>query len=287
MKRAPSQSMLRHFQEVDEDDDGDDVDEEEEELGMKGKSVREVDSISEQAARMSVHDKRQVKKLYEYSFSGEKHGTWKHEQRIIASKLKKQLKARWEIHKLIEHHLSLFRFHHAQPSSTKMSDVANILKPKWAPPHELAALYWFGDWRPSTILHLLHSLSHSLWDPLGVDRALSQLINDIRIEEAVLDEEMAEIQSNCVLQLPFGFGPVKNGPHLDCVRSEFKKIHRVVVKAQNLRMKALELALKKVLSQTDAAEFLVAFVGIQDLIHDCSVKYKTRKGPVCIKEFRG
>ncbi|KAL8042983.1 hypothetical protein ABFS82_09G091100 [Erythranthe guttata] len=276
MKRAPSQSMLRHFQEVDEDDDGDDVAEDDEEFG-------EVDSISEQAARMTIHDKRQVKKLHEHSFSAEKHGTWKQEQRIIASKLKKQLKARWEIQKLIEHHLSLFRSHHTQP--TKMSDVANILKPKWAPPHELAALYWFGDWRPSTILHLLHSLSHSLWDPLGVDRALCQLINDIRIEEAVIDEEMAEIQSNCVLQLPFG--PVKNGPHLDRVRSEFKKIHRVVVKAQNLRMKALELALKKVLSQTDAAKFLVAFVGIQDLIHDCSVKYKTRKGPVCIKEFRG
>lgn len=50
-------------------------------------------------------------------------------------------------------------------------------------------------------------------------------------------------------------------------------------------MKALELAVKKVLSQSDAAEFLVAFVGIQDVIHEVSMKYKTRKVPVCIKEL--
>lgn len=47
-------------------------------------------------------------------------------------------------------------------------------------------------------------------------------------------------------------------------------------------MKALEVAVKKVLSQTDGAEFLVAFVGIQDVIHEFSIKYKARKGPVSI-----
>lgn len=41
-------------------------------------------------------------------------------------------------------------------------------------------------------------------------------------------------------------------------------------------MKALELAVKKVLSQSDAAEFLVAFVGIQDVIHEISTKFKAR-----------
>ncbi|KAK6124887.1 hypothetical protein DH2020_041373 [Rehmannia glutinosa] len=192
------------------------------------------------------------------------------EQRSGAARLKKQLKARWAIQKLIDEQLTRFQAHYNRAMvPTKMTDLAQLLMPKWIPAHELAALFWLGDWRPSTILELLRSLAHSLWDPDGVERALSQLINDIRIEEAVIDEEMTEIQSNCVLHLPFG--PVNNegsGPALTRVR-----------------MKALELAVKKVLSQTDAAEFLVAFVGIQDAIHDFSMKYKARKGPVCIKEL--
>lgn len=169
-------------------------------------------------------------------FSCEKYGAWRQEQRNRAAKLKKQLKARWAIQKLIHEQLSRFESHYNRAAvPTKMADVAQLLKPKWVPPHELAAVFWLGDWRPSTILDLLHSLGHTLWDPAGVDRALTQLINDVRIEEAVIDEEMAEIQSNCVLHLPFG--PNKEGdyPPLARVRSEFKKIHRVVVKAQNLR----------------------------------------------------
>ncbi|KAK6148985.1 hypothetical protein DH2020_016510 [Rehmannia glutinosa] len=231
-------------------------------------------------------------------FSCEKYGSWRQEQRSGAARLKKQLKSRWAIQKLIDEQLTRFQAHYNRAMvQTKMTDLAQLIMPKWIPAHELAALFWLGDWRPSTILELLRSLAHSLWDPDGVERALSQLINDIRIEEAVIDEEMTEIQSNCVLYLPFG--PVNNegsGPALARVRSEFKKIHRVIVKAQKLRSELLSLlkteitelakiAMKKVLSQTDAAEFLVAFVGIQDAIHDFSMKYKARKGPVCIKEL--
>lgn len=39
---------------------------------------------------------------------------------------------------------------------------------------------------------------------------------------------------------------------------------------------------KKVLCQSDAAEFLVAFGGIQETVHQFSRDYKMRKGPVCI-----
>lgn len=48
------------------------------------------------------------------------------------------------------------------------------------------------------------------------------------------------------------------------------------------RFKALELIVKKVLSQTDAAEFLVAFAGIQDSIHQIGKKVKMLKGPVSL-----
>ena len=48
------------------------------------------------------------------------------------------------------------------------------------------------------------------------------------------------------------------------------------------RFKALELVVKKVLSQTDAAEFLVAFEGIQDVIHQYAANQRFQKGPVTV-----
>lgn len=141
--------------------------------------------------------------------------------------------------KLIDEQLGRFKAHYGRASGpTRMSEVAELLMPRWAPPHELAAVSWLGDWRPSAVLDLLRSVARPLgvWDPIGVERALSLLINDMRNEEAVIDEEMTEAQSNCVLHLPFG--PLRNdstGPGLARVRSEFRKIHRVIVKAQNLR----------------------------------------------------
>ncbi|KAL3633065.1 hypothetical protein CASFOL_026049 [Castilleja foliolosa] len=286
MRRASSQPMLSHFHETEYEEEEDDVDEEEVEFRIKGKAIGDVESISKQVTCMKLN-KREPKKPHEDIFSCEKYGSWRQEQRSGAAKLKRQLKVRWAIQKLIDEQMGRFEAHYNRAMApTKMSDVAQLLTPKWIPAHELTALYWLGGWRPSTILELLRSLAHSLWDPAGVERALAQLINDIRNEEAVIDEEMTEIQSNCVLYLPFG--PVNNegsGPALARVRSEFKKIHRVIVKAEKLRMKTLDLAMKKVLSQTDAAEFLVAFAEIEDVIHDVSMKFKSRNGPVCIKEL--
>ncbi|KAK8584743.1 hypothetical protein V6N13_138693 [Hibiscus sabdariffa] len=84
------------------------------------------------------------------------------------------------------------------------------------------------------------------------------------IEEAIIDEEMAEIQATCVLYLPFS--PVnssKTGGSASCgIQSMFEKTARVITKAQKLRFKALELVVKKLLNQTEAAEFLVALSGI-------------------------
>ncbi|GFP92024.1 E3 ubiquitin-protein ligase keg [Phtheirospermum japonicum] len=232
----------RHFHETEheEEEEEDDVDEEVE-FRIKGKAMGDVDSISKQLTCMKLN-KREPKKPHEDFFSCEKYGEWRQEQRSGAAKLKKQLKVRWAIQKLIDEQMGRFEAHYNRAMApTKMSDVAQLLMPKWIPAHELTALYWLGGWRPSTILELLRSLAHSLWDPAGVERALAQLINDIRIEEAVIDEEMTEIQSNCVLYLPFG--PVNNegsGPALARVRSEFKKIHRVIVKAENLSEEGAE-----------------------------------------------
>jgi hypothetical protein len=60
--------------------------------------------------------------------------------------------------------------------------------------------------------------------------------------------------------------------------SLLQKVHKLVPG----RFKALELAVKKVLRQSDAAEFLVAFAGIQDVIHQLAAKQKLPKGPAIL-----
>lgn len=115
--------------------------------------------------------------------------------------------------------------------------------PKSSPPLELATLSWLGDWRPSSILGLFSSLirssptlASSLSHAGATQKAISQLIHDLRIEEAVIDEEMMEIQANCILRIPFAIANEKpNGSTLDQVNSELKKVHRLIVKAQNFR----------------------------------------------------
>ncbi|XP_059291273.1 uncharacterized protein LOC132044774 [Lycium ferocissimum] len=231
-------------------------------------------------------------KIFREEFSCEKHGLWRREQRNRAAKLEKQLKTRWAVDGLIDEELNRFRAQYNKAIvPTKLRDVAQLIMPKWTPSPELATLTWLGDWRPSTILDLLQHLAHSsafsksLPDSVAIEVALPQLTNELRIEEAVIDEEMAEIQSNCILHLPFGpkMKAQKGENAMACIQSEFKKIHRVITKAQNLRLKAMEMAVKKVLSRTDAAEFLVAFAGIQDLVHQWATQHKLRTGPVSIR----
>lgn len=49
----------------------------------------------------------------------------------------------------------------------------------------------------------------------------------------------------------------------------------------------METVVKKVLCHSDAAEFLVAFGGIQETVHQFSRDYKMRKGPVCVQMGSG
>lgn len=212
---------------------------------------------------------------------------WRQEQKNRAARLEKQLKTRWELEDLIEEQLNRFRAHYNRAMvPTRLKDVVQLLMPNWAPPQQLASLAWLGDWRPSTMLDLVRGLAgSSLSDSMagGNEDLLSQLRHDTRIEEAILDEEMAEIQATCILHLPFT--PIKNrsgGFGLGCIQSEFRKIELVITKAQNLRFKALELVVKKVLSQNVAAEFLVAFEGIQDVIHQFASTQRLRKGPTTL-----
>ncbi|GMI91887.1 hypothetical protein HRI_002858000 [Hibiscus trionum] len=218
---------------------------------------------------------------------GAKHGLWRQEQKSRAAKIEKQLKARRELEVLIKEQLNRFHAHYNQAMVlTHLEDVSKLLMPQWAAPQELAMLFWLGDWRPSAILELLHALAplSFLSDSTAIQPALSQFIHEMHIEEAIIDEEMAEIQATCVLYLPFS--PVNSGKSGGSashgIQSMFEKIARVITKAQKLRFKALELVVKKLLNQTEAAEFLVALSGIQDAIHQFAEHKRSRKGPVTV-----
>lgn len=175
-------------------------------------------------------------------FFWEKHGLWRHEQKNRVTRLEKQLKARWELEELIEEQVNRFSAHYNRAMvPTKLHDIPQLLMPKWATPFELAAKAWFGDWRPTAILQLVRGLfcssssSSSLFSDSN-EQLLSQLIHETRIEETIIDEEMAEIQATCILHLPFvSFNIQSGGAALASVQSEFKKIERVITKAQQLR----------------------------------------------------
>lgn len=186
-------------------------------------------------------------------------GGRRQEQKKIRLRIEKELKARYQLEELIQEQLNRYR------TTIPM------------PPHELAAISWNGDWRPSLIIHLLqllipHSSNH---------RLLPQLLHDVRIEEAIIDGQMAELQAHP----PFFSNSSAMNHH-------FNKIHNLISKAQQLRstcihisftclnvfnliftycshyrFNTLEMAVNKVLNLTDAAKFLVAFSGIQDAIH--------------------
>uniref|UniRef100_A0A7N0VIQ7 DOG1 domain-containing protein n=1 Tax=Kalanchoe fedtschenkoi TaxID=63787 RepID=A0A7N0VIQ7_KALFE len=241
-----------------------------------------------QCLALYKRDAAALKKGEELSW--EKYGLWRQEQKARAARLEKQLRARWELEELIDEQLKHYHAHYNTAMVPfRLKDVAQLLMPQWAPPQELASLAWFGDWRPSAILDLLRALlksesfpfTSSLSDSLSVERLLSELIREIRIEESVIDEEMTEIQATCVIHLPFS--PIAKHScsyPFDRIQYELKKIEKVILKAHQLRFKALELIVKKLLCQTDAAEFVVTFAGIQDTLHNFAVHQSVKKSPV-------
>ncbi|KAI5337405.1 hypothetical protein L3X38_016676 [Prunus dulcis] len=292
MKGISSQSSMNYSNE-------DDYELQEENEGLLRRDIGEgdyaIDDRAEKFQCMSLHKRDTTKRGEELSF--QKNGLWRQEQKGRVARLENWLKVRWELEEIIEEQLNRFHAHYnLDMVPTRLKGVAQILMPSWTPPDELASIAWLGDWRPSAILELVRGLSlssssssssasssSSSSNSIGTEQLLSQLIYEIRIEEAILDEEMAEIQSTCILYLPFAPTNIQSGgAPLACVQSEFKKIERVITRAQQLRFKALELVLKKVLSETDAAEFLVAFEGIQDAIHQFATNQRFQKGPVTL-----
>ncbi|MFS8000330.1 putative transcription factor TGA like domain-containing protein [Helianthus anomalus] len=172
---------------------------------------------------------------------------WRQETYHRSARLEKQLKV---LEDQIDKQVKRFQTQYSRASNpTRPKDVAKLLAPSSTPPLELATLSWLGDWRPSSILGLLSSLTRSsptlassLTHAAATEKAIQQLIHDLRIEEAVIDEELTEIQANCILNLPFALAQGKlNGPTMDQVHSELKKVHRLILKAQNFRSNLIHI----------------------------------------------
>lgn len=223
------------------------------------------------------------------------YGRWRHEQRSQAAKMERHLNARWMLDEMIEQELSRFRSHYHQAMGpSRLREVADMLMPKWKTPLENAALGWLGDWRPSSILGLLQSFCRSRFLSLSpqADQLLLELLTTSRNEEAVLDEEMAEYQATFVLKLQFGGRysfPFEGGEYkknsvgvMLSVQSALKKINDVISRAQHQRYKAVEAVVTKLLDRAQAATFLVAFAGIQDIMHSLTVERKLQMSPLCL-----
>ncbi|OVA13722.1 Transcription factor TGA like domain [Macleaya cordata] len=240
-------------------------------------------------------------------------GQWRQEQRLRASRMELHLAQKWSLEELIQEQLSRFDYAHYSISQSScnrgrrllmIKDIAQVLMPQYRLPLEMATLSWLGNWRPSSILSLLNSLSLSSSSSSSSrsQQVLNQLIRETRIEESIIDEEMGEIQATCILHLPFIISPplqvltslsssssssnsgttFATGTDLGSVRFEFKKIDRVITRAQKLRYKTLELVVKKLLNRSQAAEFLVAFAGIQEMVHEFAIYRQKNKGPISV-----
>ncbi|XP_077236691.1 seed dormancy control protein isoform X2 [Tasmannia lanceolata] len=225
----------------------------------------------------------------------EVYGQWREEQRWRAARLERYLNGRWVLDEMIEEELARYNAHYNRAMvPSRLRDVAQILMPKWKLAMEKAALSWLGDWRPSAILGLVQTFFQLGF--VSMSPKSEQALRVSRIEEMMLDEATAEYQATCVLHLPFGRvtesgscssglkkkNKKENDRALESVKRELMKIGRLITQAQHLRYRAVELVVKRLLSQTQAAEFLVAFSGIQETVHQFASAKKAQTGPVCL-----
>uniref|UniRef100_A0A1D1YQ42 DNA primase n=1 Tax=Anthurium amnicola TaxID=1678845 RepID=A0A1D1YQ42_9ARAE len=218
------------------------------------------------------------------------YGQWRSAQRAVASRMERQLQARWVLDEQIEAHLALMNAHYNRSILPgRPRDVAHLLMPQGKPTMENAATSWLGDWRPSAILSLVPRLVAAGLTPRA-HRYLSEAKRHLLIEEAVMDEQMAEHQSICILFLQGGSGmrPLTappwdrgRGPKkmLGRVVELMRKVAAVVEKAQRLRYQAVEVTVRQVLDQAQAAEFLVALTGVQDAVHRMASGWRAQVGP--------
>lgn len=222
------------------------------------------------------------------------HEEWRESQRSTVTQISRQLQTKWALNSIINAQLGRLQAHYTRtmlPSHPR--DVPRLLFPlwNWKPPFLITSISWLGDtWRPSSILSLVIP---TLSSPIGTPRSLHFLEESIRrfcIQEAVLEEEMAEYQSMSVLNLRAAIktqkrkGGGRSSSKMETVCKEIRKVECVMQRAQKLRYKAVEVAVRGgVLEETQAAEFLLALAGVEEAVEHQAVKWHAKAGDVSVQ----
>jgi hypothetical protein len=158
-------------------------------------------------------------------------------------------------------------------------DVPALIARPDDPPLAVAALSWLGgDLRPSCILRtLLPALFPSL--PAHARDALSAAARRLQPREAALDGEVTEYQATYAMKL--ACEKTKDG-FAETAAEEVCKMARAARRADKLRWRAVEAAVKEVLSPAQAKEFLKAVEDVAAKVGRHATRWHARAGPLSV-----
>uniref|UniRef100_A0A0D9XBB1 DOG1 domain-containing protein n=1 Tax=Leersia perrieri TaxID=77586 RepID=A0A0D9XBB1_9ORYZ len=157
-------------------------------------------------------------------------------------------------------------------------DIPCLLARPDDPPLAVAALSWLGgDLRPSCILlTLLPALFPSSSFPR---HALSAAARRLHAREAALDGEVAEYHSTYAIKL---LAPRAKDAVAETAAEEMCKMARAARRADKLRWRAVEAAVREVLTPAQAKEFLAAVDDVAAKAARHGARWHARSGSVSV-----
>ncbi|KAL5200835.1 hypothetical protein ABZP36_035189 [Zizania latifolia] len=158
-------------------------------------------------------------------------------------------------------------------------DVPCLIARTDDPPLAIAALSWLGgDLRPSCILlTLLPAVFPSL--PAHARHSLSAAARRLHARESALDGEVAEYQSTYAMKM--ACEKTKDGV-AEMAAEEMCKMARAARRADKLRWRAVEAAVKEVLTPAQAKEFLKAVEDVAGKAARHGARWHARTGSVSV-----
>ncbi|KAJ0264085.1 DNA-binding protein-related [Hirschfeldia incana] len=165
----------------------------------------------------------------------------------------------------VERVMGLCREYHRAKLATTEKDVVGVMAAPWSSALE-RSLHWVGDWRPTTLFHLVYTESSILFESRIVDilrgfrtgdlsdlspsqfRTVSELQCETVKEENAITEELSEWQDDAS---DLVMGTVSN---LD---QRIRRLAEIVHRADDLRLRTIT-GVVEVLSPLQQAEFLIA-----------------------------
>ncbi|CAF2101370.1 protein DELAY OF GERMINATION 1 isoform X2 [Brassica rapa] len=161
--------------------------------------------------------------------------------------------------------MELCREYHRAKLATTEKDVVGVMAAPWSSALE-RSLHWVGDWRPTTLFHLVYTESSILFESRIVDilrgfrtgdlsdlspsqfRKVSELQCETVKEENAITEELSEWQDDASELV---MGTVSN---LD---QRIRRLAEIVHRADDLRLRTIT-GVVELLSPLQQAEFLIA-----------------------------